>query len=240
MENFEKFLKSKPSEIPKPFIKEEPKSLEKEILKKNEEEFVAEPERKEEKGYYDALREELRSMKEGGVDSHFSDIDVDNMSLETLELYRKHKKEKLSEEEIKKFDDKFERGSADYNFIAMIRNWTIDRIEKDRQKEKELLKDKAAKKFNDLRKNNPHIAARIDGIKWDDLGRADYKVLIDLNEQNLKSYEDQLKSYFSNKLRGEKEIIKALEKDPKYRYYGMLRDIMQKGPPNPDIFTHNL
>lgn len=232
MENFE----IKHPEIPTPFAKE------RDDLKNQEKEGGVSviPERKEEKGYYDSLREEMRKMKEGGADIHFGNIDIDGLSRESLEIYRKFKKEIIAEEDLKKISDKFERGSADYNFTAMVRNWIIDRKELEKQKEKNLLKGKAEKIVSDLRKSNPHIAARVDEIDWSKLGRVDFKTLIDLNEQSLDTYEERLKEYFSNKLKGKEEIRETLENDEKYRYYWMLRDILQKGPPDPDIFINNL
>ncbi|HDZ85070.1 MAG TPA: hypothetical protein ENH35_00775 [Candidatus Moranbacteria bacterium] len=100
------------------------------------------PERKEETGYYNTLRAKLEEMQKGGVDLHFGQIDVDGLSTEALELYRKHVKKKLTEEKIRKFMENTSGGSDDYNFAAMLLNWQIAETVDEKYKSKEINKGK--------------------------------------------------------------------------------------------------
>lgn len=224
-------------EIPKNNTSKIKKDREGEELKKKPiEEIMFQPERKEEKSYYDMLREELRSMKDGGVDIHFGEINVDDLSFDSLELYRKYKKNELTEDNIAEFREKFIDKKNEHNFAAMILNWKLDKIAKDKLRETEFLKKEALDKLDELKKKSPHIAAYAEGINWEQLKGSDYKVIINLNKENFEIYSDKLKQYFRNRDDTEENIAK----DPRFRYYQMLRELMHEDPIDADKFMQGL
>ncbi len=188
--------------------------------------------------YYDKIIEELRSKKRGGADFHFSQISIGELSKnrEALDLYKLHTEDQLEEEKIRRFLAKVPAGSNEYNFGAMLLTWSLDRTEEKRVREKELLKKEAEQKLIELKTAKPHIAAYVDNINLDLLKRLDLKVIKDLNEQSFIDYEKNLREYFKNKTEGKKEIKREVEKDPRYQWYCMLREVLDLGPGRPDIF----
>lgn len=89
------------------------------------EEYGSEKNENKKEDYYSMLRRELDELKKGGSDIHFSMIEVDNLSKEALELYRKHKRKILEEDEIRNFQVALDKKSDDYQFSAMLLNWNI-------------------------------------------------------------------------------------------------------------------
>lgn len=96
---------------------------------------------------YDALKRELAEMKDqkGGVDFHFSQFNPYGLSRESLDRYDDYKKGKLTEEELKKFAQKQEVGSYDYQFAALLEHWIMGKKAKEAIDEKEKLKKEAAR-----------------------------------------------------------------------------------------------
>lgn len=200
------------------------------------------PKIEEEKDNYNLLREELREMKKGGVDIHFSRIDEENLSKETLDLYEKYKESKLTEEEVKNFAQKIPKESPDYQFAAMLLNWVIGKREELSRAEKELLKEEAKSKLEKLKKINPDIEKYLQGINLDDLLKTDYKIITDLNKQNFESYEKLLRAYFWTKVeskveeRSKETKLRMIQNDPRFQYYCLLREAMNLGGCNPETF----
>lgn len=85
------------------------------------------PERREGTDYFAILRQELKEMQEGGVDLHFSWINIDDLSREALDLYRKYIKGQLDEKGIAAFREKTVLGDSEYHFAAMLLNWLTKR-----------------------------------------------------------------------------------------------------------------
>lgn len=113
-----------------------------EEAKKKREESFSEPEVEVEKGeendFHGALRRELREKQSGGVDIHFSQIDVDRLSTKALDLYEEYKKKKVDfEKDLKNHMAVVPEGSDDYNFSAMLLNWHMRYISDKRHKERE-------------------------------------------------------------------------------------------------------
>lgn len=236
--NIEAGLKKPYEELKTPFKKETySKGLP--LDKSIEEEKIKSPaEKNEQLNSYEKLREDLRSRKKGGGDVHFSQLKIANLSEGALDLYQKYQDNSLAKREIIEFEKKATIDSDDYNFAAMLLNWRIDKAELERAKEKELLKKEAEKKLDELKTIKPHIAAYIDNINLDLLKRLDLKVIKDLDEQSFMNYEKNLREYFRNKTEGKEEIKKEVEKDPRYQWYCMLREILNLGPGRPDIFIN--
>jgi hypothetical protein len=95
-------------------------------------------ERKEENDFHSALRRELKEKQQGGVDVHFSQIDIDMLSPKALDLYEEYKKKKINfEGSLAEFRKNIAEGSDDYNFAAMLLNWHICYVSDKRHRERE-------------------------------------------------------------------------------------------------------
>lgn len=87
------------------------------------------------KDHYAWIRRQLREKQSAGVDAHFGQINIDNLSKEALDIYRKLDKHQLTEKELSDFTAKLDRRSDEYTFGAMIRNWLIGQIVEDKEKD---------------------------------------------------------------------------------------------------------
>lgn len=185
---------------------------------------------------------DLRKMKEGGIDFHFSQIDVDSLSAKSLDLYRKFKKNKLEKDELDKFTSKFLPGDNEYNFAALLRTWLLEKKGQSVEREKETLKEEAKQKLLELKNKKPYIAAHLDDIDLDLLRRLDFKIIKNLNQQNFEDYEKNLREYFINKVESNREEkskeikISIIKNDPRFRCYCALREMLDLEPCNPDAF----
>lgn len=210
--------------------------------KNREEEFAQEADQK----YYNEIIEELRSKKKGGVDIHLSQINITELGKtehgkEALELYKLHSQDKLEEEIIRGFLASVQSSSNEYNFGAMLLNWSIDKTERKKAEEKELLKEKARQKLTELKRKNPHIVAYIKNIDIDLLNRLDLKVIsnidqINIDQINLGDYKNNLKEYFVNKTKGKPDQEWIIENDPRFKCYCALRGILNLEPGSPEEF----
>jgi len=200
------------------------------------------PEQELDQKYYDAIIEELRSKKKGGADIHLSQISIaelgkTELGKKALRLYKLHSQDKLEEKAIRGLLADAEPGSNEYNFGAMLLNWSLDRTEVKKAEEKERLKEEARKKLEELKGKNPHIVAYVDNINISLLGGLDLKAIKNIEHINVGDYKDNLKEYFGNKTKGkEGQEITIIEEDPRFKFYCSLRGILNLGPGSPEEF----
>jgi hypothetical protein len=240
-ESLDKFLEGK-AKSKFELMKEE---AQEKIKKGTEDDPKVELERKEERDRYSFLRNELREMKRGGTDFHFALIDVDKLSNQALDLFEAYKRKKPAlEKSIREFMGKSAEESDDFQFAAMIGNWTMRSAEKEKAKEREALKEQAIKKVSLLKRVNPDIEQYLEEINFDLLRRLDYEAIIKLDSLHLRTYEANLQAYFRNKrkkdnMTGELQHIdpRVIENDQSYKNYEMLCNILNQHPFNPDIIN---
>lgn len=226
-------------------------SLELELIKKNIKQPLEkmEPDADEDKEMITdeeriVLKKELKKFRNGGVDYHLSRINVHELIDDELVLYKKYKERRLLEEDISEFNKKNPAVSLDYNFGAMLRQWIIDRSKKDKAELKEKMREAARKKIEDMTKTSPAVDSYLKEI-FDKLKQSDYEVVLNLNEENFKTYEQRLKDYFKLVAKGadapktQEEILAKIEMDPRYQHYRVLREIQKLNPVNPDYFINN-
>lgn len=85
--------------------------------------------------HYAWIRRQLREKQSAGVDAHFGQINIDNLSREALDIYRKLDKHQLTEKELSDFTANLDRRSDEYTFGAMIRHWLIRQTVEDKEKD---------------------------------------------------------------------------------------------------------
>lgn len=194
-------------------------------------------ERGEDAGHFNYLKGKLRKMQAGGADIHFGQINVDALSDKAIDFYRRFEQGKLNEQELDEFISLYSPGDNEYNFAALLRNWALERKSIEIEKEKERLKKQAGKKLEEFKKKNPHVAAYVDDKIFNSLRRYDYKATIDLNQNNFRDYESNLREYFKNMTRGKKEDpLVIIENDPRFKYYRALKEALDLGSGNPEEF----
>lgn len=236
--NFENKPEVPYEELNTPFKKETYKmgSLNEE---KNREEKLTQ---KSEQKYYDEIIEELRSKKRGDVDIHLSQIKIaelgkTELGKKALQLYGLHSQDSLEEKAIRSFLADTKSGSNEYNFGAMLLNWSIDKTERKKAEEKELLKEKARQKLTELKRKNPHIVAYIKNIDIDLLNRLDLGVISNIDQISLGDYKNNLKEYFGNKTKGKSEQwFTIIKNDPRFKCYCALKGILDLGHCSPEEF----
>lgn len=233
--DYKEKIKKFPKELPTPFGQnfsrfEEGKKEQKEPSDYN-------IERKEDKGYFNILRAELKGIRSGGVDRHLGYFNVDALSNRAIDFYREFKKNKLDEKELNEYISQFPTGDDEYNFIALLRTWILDKKQIDTEKEKKLLKEKARQKLIELKRKYPHVIAYVDNIDLDLLKRLDLKVISNIDQINLGDYKNSLKEYFGTKIEGkpDQELI-IIKNDPRFKCYCALRGILNLEPGSPEEF----
>jgi hypothetical protein len=168
------------------------------------------------------------------------------------EKLTKYEKEKVADQNlITPEKDMARRDPAEelkLSFRAMInhyaRNLEIEGYEKKKETERQLLRKEFMLKLEELEKSQPHIAAEIKGIDPDIFRKPDYQVVLNLSENSLSDYENGLKKYFNIKLGGKCEEnpveskVQIVEKDPRFRYYCALKQLVNPGPCEPHIFIN--
>jgi hypothetical protein len=164
----------------------------------------------------------------------------------------KYEKEKVADQDLVTLKSDSERLSpADdfrLSFRAMIdhyaRNLEIEEYEKKKETERQLLKREFTLKLKEMEKSQPHIAAEIRGIDFGIFRKPDYEVALNLSTSSLSDYEEGLKKYFNIKLGGKYEASPAankfqlIEKDPRFKYYCALKQLVNPGPCEPQIFIN--
>jgi len=189
---------------------------------------------------YENIRKRIREKKRGDVDIHLSKIDEDGLPLEALDLFEKYEHKKLHEDEVMLFTSKYEIGSEEQVFGALLRTWILDKKSMDVEKEKARLKEEAKQKLGYLRaknKENPHIMAHVDNINISSLRWLDLNTLKNIEHINVGDYRDNLKEYFGNRTRGKQgREFAIIEEDPRFRFYCSLKGILNLGPGSPEEF----
>lgn len=170
------------------------------------------------------------------------------------EKLTKYEKEKVADKTlIAPEKDRERRDPAEefkLSFRAMIdhyvNNMEMEENEKKRESERKRMYQEFTQKLADLGRNKPHVVAEIQRIDSNMFRRPDYEVVFKLSENALGSYEEGLKKYFDLKTdsRTEKRTpeIKAeiIMKDPRFRYYCALRELLGvEGKCDPQIFINS-
>jgi hypothetical protein len=192
---------------------------------------------------YENIRKRIREMKRGDVDMHLGKIDEDELPLEALDLFDKHEHKKLHEDEVTLFTSKYEIGSNEQVFGALLRTWILDKKSIDAEKEKGRLKEEARQKLDELRRKNeqnPHVVSHVDNINISSLRWLDLKTVNNIEHVNMGAYKNNLKEYFGNRIMGKQgREVTIIEEDPRFRFYCSLKGILNLGPGSPDEFLNN-
>lgn len=168
------------------------------------------------------------------------------------EKLTKYEKEKITDQNLTTLDKDRERlipaDNFRLSFRAMIdhyaRNLEIEEYEKNKETERQLLQREFTLKLEEFRKNKPHIVAEIRGIDPSIFRKPDYEVALNLSENSLSDYEKGLRKYFDIKLGGKdkegliENQIKIIEKDPRFKYYCALKQLVNLGPCEPHVFIN--
>lgn len=187
---------------------------------------------------YDEIIELLRSKKRGGADIHLSQINIaklgeTELGKEALRLFKLHIEDKLGEEEIRGLLADAKEGSNEYNFGAMLLNWSLDKTEIKKAAEREMLKREAEEKM----KNDPHISAKIEGIDLFFLRKPEWEVTT--GKRSFESYEEKLLAYLKSQ-KEEGRAIESLKTDPRFQYYCVMQKVINNKSITPENFLGNL